>query len=351
MRPQNAQSSEACVRIRARAAAACHNGAVAPGTVVTSTKERQRLGYRRIVQMLVYLIVIPNVLLLAIGILILVWNEEVAALFGILTLSLVGAMITGIVLVWVFIRREANLSLLQADFVSKVSHELRTPLTGIRLFVDTLAQGRRDEATVAQCVAALSTETDRLTQLIERLLDWGRMEAGKKQFDLRAEDVTHIVQEASKAFGAERYGDDVRFTQSIEAGLPPVFVDRHAIVDAVLNLLSNARKYGGVPAEIKLSAYRVRKGVVLEVRDSGPGIARSEQSRVFDKFYRIDDRLSRAQQGSGLGLAIVKHIARAHGGAVELESVPGHGAAFRILLPTAPPQPAHFTATQDDPEG
>src|SRR5215471_19306899 len=114
-------------------------------------------------------------------------------LFGLLTVSFVLVVVTGVVLVLVFLRREANLSELQADFISKVSHELRTPLTSVRLFVETIGRARGDRATEDKCLDALGRETERLTQVIERLLDWGRMEAGRKQFEMHEEQVQSII--------------------------------------------------------------------------------------------------------------------------------------------------------------
>jgi two-component system phosphate regulon sensor histidine kinase PhoR len=227
------------------------------------------------------------------------------------------------------------LSELQSDFVSKVSHELRTPLTGIRLLVETMDRPDVDEAVRAQCIGALGTETDRLTRLIERLLDWGRMEAGRKQFELKSESVKDVIDDAVSAFPPLRNDADISFACEVEPDLPPVMIDRQAIADALVNLLSNARKYGGAPPMISLAARRVQNGraISLEVKDNGEGIPRPEHGRIFEKFYRIDDRLSRAREGSGLGLAIVKHIVRAHRGRILLDSEKGMGSTFRIVLP------------------
>jgi len=309
------------------------------------SKNRQRLGYRRIVQLLVYLVIIPTVLLLLVGIFLLFTGEaKLNVVFGILTVSFVAVSATGVILVLVFVRREANLSELQADFVSKVSHELRTPLTAIRLFAETIERAPRDEETVRKCLGLLTTETERLTRRIERLLDWGRMEAGRKLYDLREESVVDIVDEAVNAFPAARLEAGVELTTEVEPGLPTVFADRHAMVDAIVNLLSNAHKYGGSPPKIRLRAHRAPKDhVAIEVTDNGMGIARTEMRRIFDKFYRIDDRLSRRAEGSGLGLAIVKHIVRAHHAKVSVDSVKGHGSTFVILLPPASRAPAHDT--------
>jgi two-component system phosphate regulon sensor histidine kinase PhoR len=301
-----------------------------------TNKNRQRLGYRRIVQLLVYLVIIPTVLLLFLGIVLMFLGEaRINVVLGILTVAFVAVAVTGLILVIVFLRREANLSELQADFVSKVSHELRTPLTAIRLFAETMERAKGDEATTAKCREMLTAETDRLSHRIERLLDWGRMEAGRKLYDLREESVRGIIDETIASFSPLRYVD-IKLEVDVADDLPPVLVDRHALVDALVNLLSNAHKYGGQPPVIGLRAgLDAQKRVFIEVRDNGAGIPRPEHRRIFDKFYRIDDRLSRAREGSGLGLAIVKHTVRAHKAKITVDSAPGRGATFRILLPRA----------------
>src|SRR4026209_2516354 len=158
-------------------------------------RDLSALGYRRIVILLVGLVVVPTFLLLAVGLLLLFLGEaKFNLLMGILVLALSGASTTGVILVWVFVRREANLSRLQSDFVSKVSHELRTPLTSIRLFTETLALRRGDVEAEDKCIAALGRESTRLQELIDRLLDWGRMESGRREFVMKETDVRSIVQ-------------------------------------------------------------------------------------------------------------------------------------------------------------
>src|SRR5690606_24276766 len=176
------------------------------------------LGYRRIVILLVSLVVVPTSLLLAVGAVLLFLGEaKVNLLMGILVIALAGAAVTGVILVWVFVRREANLSRLQSDFVSKVSHELRTPLTSIRLFTETLALRRGDEDAARQCIAALEQESTRLQVLIDRLLDWGRMESGHREFRMRETDVCSVIESALAAFEPtiERHNAE------LQVSLPP----------------------------------------------------------------------------------------------------------------------------------
>jgi two-component system phosphate regulon sensor histidine kinase PhoR len=291
-------------------------------------------GYRRIVLFLVSLVIVPSGLLLAVGLLLLFRGEaELNVLMGILVLALSGAAVTGVILVWVFVRREANLSQLQSDFVSKVSHELRTPLTSIRLFSETLALRRTDPAAVDTCIAGLNREGARLQDLIDRLLDWGRMESGRRQYHMEPTDVPSVIKRAIADFEGVRERQSARLSLEIAEALPVLWAEAASISDALLNLLTNASKYGGHPATIVLSARASEREVRISVQDNGLGIPAREHKRIFQKFYRGDDRLSRVKEGSGLGLAIAKHVVKAHGGKIELRSAPGKGSLFTIVLP------------------
>jgi two-component system phosphate regulon sensor histidine kinase PhoR len=304
-----------------------------------ASRDLAALGYRRIVILLVALVVVPTFLLLALGVILLFTGEaKLNLLMGILVMALSGAAATGVVLVWVFVRREANLSLLQSDFVSKVSHELRTPLTSIRLFTETLALRRGDPEAEDKCIAALARESTRLQELIDRLLDWGRMESGRREYVMKSTDLRSIVESAVAAFEPIRQRRNVELNVELPAESVSVHADRGAVSDALFNLLTNAHKYGGDPAKIDVFAEQ-RGGLVrVTVRDNGAGIPKAEHSRIFQKFYRVDDRLSREREGSGLGLAIVKHVMRAHNGRVELTSSPGKGSSFTLVLRATDPR-------------
>jgi two-component system phosphate regulon sensor histidine kinase PhoR len=165
------------------------------------------------------------------------------------------------------------------------------------------------------------------------------MAAGRKIYELRVETVQDIIDDTVSAYAPQTHlGKDLALEVEVAPDLPDVVVDRAAIVDAVVNLVSNAHKYGGTPPTVRLLALLTPKGEVgIAVTDNGEGIPRPEQRRIFEKFYRIDDRLSRSKEGSGLGLAIVKHVARAHHARVTVESAPGQGSRFTLVLPPAPP--------------
>jgi two-component system phosphate regulon sensor histidine kinase PhoR len=297
------------------------------------------LGYRRIIQLLVYLVIVPGVLLSAVGVLLLVLDKgSYNLIIGLLVLSFTGTLVTGVILVWVFLRRQRNLSALQADFISKVSHELRTPLTSIRMFTETLILRRGDKSSEDRCIEALNKESARLQQLIDRLLDWGRMESGRRVYELSEHQVHSVVEEAVSAFEPTRTLRNVELSVSIEQALPTVWCDKSALVDALMNLLSNAYKYGGQPRRIEISTRVSERAVGITVWDNGKGIARNEHKRIFEKFYRVEDLLARQQEGSGLGLSIVQHVMRAHRGKVEVDSEPGKGSAFTLLLPRRRPK-------------
>lgn len=253
---------------------------------------------------------------------------------------LVATVMAGTVITLNSAAREIRLSRLQTDFVSSVSHELRTPLTSIRMFVETLQSGRiQDPERVDECLDLLAQETDRLSRMIERVLSWARMEAGRRVYDTEPVPLDDLVGDTLSAFRSQTLMDSPQpIDVSIPGGLPALQVDRDAIVEALVNLLQNAVKHTPAPRTIGISARAVGNQVGITVADDGPGIPKAERARVFEKFYQADTRLSSptgAQRGSGLGLAIVRAVVRGHGGRVDLESDEGAGSRFTLWLPAA----------------
>ncbi len=231
---------------------------------------------------------------------------------------------------------QARLSRLKTDFVSLVSHELRTPLTSIRMFIETLALGRvKDPEQTQEVLELLQRETERLSAMIERVLDWARLESGRQRYRRERLTPQQIIDASLDAFRAQRLDSQVELHCDMPEALPVVEGDREALAGALLNLLHNAYKYSGAEKRIELRAGTRDGGLDIEVEDHGVGIAKRDRKRVFDRFYRVDNLLTRQTEGSGLGLSISRRIIEAHGGKLTVRSELGKGSTFTIHLPAA----------------
>jgi signal transduction histidine kinase len=258
------------------------------------------------------------------------WAIGKAALIGFVDLLLLG----GLYLVYTNVQREVHLARLKSDFVANVSHELKTPLALIRLFAETLELGRVSSTEQArQYYRVINKESHRLTQLINNILDFSRIEAGRKQYRFATVDLCRIVDEVLEAyrFPIEQQGFDLEVVFAED--VPEVQGDAEALSQALLNLLNNAIKYSKDEKHIKVEVSTQEGRVLVSVVDRGIGVAKADQKRIFEKFFRAEDSLVHETKGSGLGLALVSHIMEAHGGSVELQSAPGRGSTFTLVLP------------------
>jgi len=232
------------------------------------------------------------------------------------------------------VSRELAVSRLQSDFVSAVSHEFRTPLTSMLHLTDSLDRGIvSDEARRRQYYAALTHETTRLHRLVESLLNFGRLEAGAFEYRFEPVDLAALVGDVVDEFRKEFAASGHHFDFRADHNLPPLRVDREALGRALWNLLDNAVKYSPGRPTIWVDLEREGKRVAIRVRDQGPGIPAEEQKEIFNKFVRGSAARASSVKGTGVGLATVRHLVRAHGGEVRVDSRPGEGSTFTILLP------------------
>jgi signal transduction histidine kinase len=222
---------------------------------------------------------------------------------------------------------------LRSRFVSSVSHELKTPLTAIRMFAETLRLRATKPETQAEYLDTIVNESERLTRLLNNVLDFTKIERGTKTYRREPHNLAEIVESSVRAI---RYPlEQRRFELRVDVndGIPPVNVDRDAIEQAILNLLTNAMKYSGDSHEIELRLHSQDSEAVIDVADRGVGIEPAERARIFEQFYRVRAPENQNIPGTGLGLTLVNHIAKAHGGRVVVESEPGVGSTFSIHLP------------------
>jgi signal transduction histidine kinase len=239
----------------------------------------------------------------------------------------------GLILTYRNVSKEMALARLKSDFVSNVSHELRTPLSLIRLYAETLEMGRLTHPEKYQeYYQIIRKESERLTALINNILDFSRIEAGRKEYDFRETDMRELVHNTLDSYRYQIEQQGFRFEEKIDP-VPQLRVDREAMARSLVNLVNNALKYSQDKKYIGVNLYRANGSVKLEVIDHGIGIPPQEQGKIFEKFYRVGDPLVHNTKGSGLGLSLVRHIVQAHGGQVTVDSSPGEGSKFTIALP------------------
>lgn len=227
--------------------------------------------------------------------------------------------------------KERQLNELKGDFIANVSHELKTPLSVVRMFSEMLNTNRvRSEEKRAQYLEIISRESERLSSLIDNVLDFSALERGKQKYELRNGDLGEVIAGAIETFRYRVEREGVEVDLQLHDDLPHVMLDEQAIVLALINLLDNAVKYGE-RSPVSVTVEPVRDFVQVRVRDHGPGIPQDKEKRIFDRFYR--GKRERQTRGSGIGLALVRHIAVAHGGRAWAKNAEDGGAIVGFALP------------------
>jgi signal transduction histidine kinase len=245
-----------------------------------------------------------------------------------------------VLVVWMLLRamaQQRELARIQGRFVADVSHELKTPLALIRLLAETLADGRlRDPQRMQSYHETITREAERLTVLLDNILDLGRIESGRKQYEFDTCDVAAVVRQAWTLFEPQLAQDGFETRLEIEEGLPAIRADALALQQVLVNLLQNAHRYSSGEKFIRLAVRREGYVIVIVVEDHGIGMTRGQLNRLGESFFRAEDTRVRQTRGTGLGLAIANHIVTAHHGKVEVASRPGKGSTFTVWIPFEP---------------
>ncbi len=249
-------------------------------------------------------------------------------------LTLILVLVFGVALVIRTVVHELEILKIKSDFVSSVSHEFKTPLTSIKALTERLIDGKvKNPTKMKQYFSVISQDADRLTRLVQNVLDFSKIEEGKKEYDLEVTDVAEWLGETIENFRKENIQQNVKIHTQIPDKIPHITIDKNAMAQAVCNLLDNAIKFSPKRNEIDIIAEKDENSLILRIKDYGIGIPQKELYKIFDKFYQGTNSIRYSVKGAGLGLTLVKHTVEAHGGKISVESKEDQGSTFSVILP------------------
>jgi signal transduction histidine kinase len=259
-------------------------------------------------------------------------------LYGSMFCVVLGAALLAGYLLLRDVHRETETAAMRSHFVASVSHELKTPLTSIRAHAETLLMGRAASAeTTTDYLKTIVSESERLTRLVDSVLEFSRIEQGRKAYHLQATRLDEVAAAAAKTmeYAVSQLG--FTLTLSSDGSAPVLLADREALTQAILNLLGNAMKYSGEARQIEMRTGTRDGEAFVDVVDHGIGIARDEQPRIFERFHRVQSIETAGIAGTGLGLPLALHVVEAHRGRIAVVSQPGRGSTFSVRLPLQTP--------------
>ena len=251
-----------------------------------------------------------------------------------LIIILILVLLVGIYIVFRNVKKEIEIAQMKSDFVSNVSHELRTPLSMISMFSETLEMGRvATEEKRQEYYKIISQETSRLSRIVNSILNFSKMEAGKRKYNFVDSFLNDIVETVHSSYKTHLNQNGFKTEFIKDENIPVQRLDEEAVSEAVMNLLDNAIKYSKDKKNIIIKTGLKKHYSFVEIKDSGIGISKENEAKIFEKFYRVSTGSVHNVKGTGLGLSIVKHIVESHGGTIELESLQGKGSTFRLNFP------------------
>lgn len=243
-------------------------------------------------------------------------------------------MVIGVGLVFRNVQREMELAQKKADFVSNVSHEIRTPLALINMFAETLLLGRvKDEGKKMEYYEIITKEVNRLTNMLNRILSFSKIEAHKREYHKTALDLSEVVEDVMSTYSYHLDSNGFEHSLKLSPKKLQVNADKEALIEVLVNLIDNGMKYSLDKRQLDVSTGKEGDFAFVSVKDHGMGIAKNQLDKLFEKFYRVPTGDVHDTKGSGLGLSIVKHIVDAHHGRVLVESKPGEGSEFKVMIP------------------
>lgn len=243
-------------------------------------------------------------------------------------------LLAGLWFVYRSIRKEIELAQIKSDFVSNVSHELRTPLALISMFAETLELGRaKTEEKKNEYYKIISQEANRLSKIVNKILNFSKIEAGKIKYHFEETDLNNVVNNIFSTYCFHLQSNGFKCSVQLADKIGSINADKEALSEAIVNLIDNAVKYSKDKKEISVLTGKENEFAYVEIRDKGVGISKDDQKKIFDKFYRVTSGNVQNTRGTGLGLSLVKHIIESHKGKITIDSSPGKGSSFKLHFP------------------
>ncbi len=244
------------------------------------------------------------------------------------------SLIFGMLIIVRDISRKIELSRLRSEFISNVTHELKAPLSSIRLYVETLILNRiKGKNKKREYLEIIMNESQRLSRLINNVLDFSKIETGQKDYHFKEKDISVLIRDVVRLFDYELKKEKFKLKLNFPKNPVLVSIDQDAISQVIINLISNAIKFSKERKAISISLRKEKKWIEIEIEDKGIGIPDKDLPYIFDKFYRVKNKETEGKTGAGIGLSLVKHIVEVHSGKIRVQSEVGKGTKFIVYLP------------------